>query len=156
MYNNEMNDFSIPKAASDGLLPAPANFVAPKKSPISSMAPIIILDANKDVSLVIGGAGGILIMTSIVQVLLSYLFFNQSLKDSINSLRLHHQLQPMRIRYEKGFDENILKFLEEKGHTLDQYPDIVTGFAAVVAIANKNGKVEAATDDRRGGAYEII
>lgn len=92
IYNDEMNDFSIPREVSDGLLPAPANFIDPGKSPISSMAPMIILDENKDVSLVIGGTGGILIMTTIVQVLISYYYFNHSLEDAFENLRLHHQL----------------------------------------------------------------
>lgn len=59
-----MDDFSIPLGVSDGLLPAPANFIAPQKSPMSSMSPIIVLDENNEVQLVTGGAGGILIMST--------------------------------------------------------------------------------------------
>lgn len=59
-----MDDFSIP-AESGGLLPAPANFIAPGKSPMSSMSPIIVLDDKNEVQLVLGGAGGLLIMSKI-------------------------------------------------------------------------------------------
>jgi gamma-glutamyltranspeptidase / glutathione hydrolase / leukotriene-C4 hydrolase len=59
-----MDDFSIPLNVSDGLLPSPANFIAPKKNPMSSMSPVIVLDEKRDVQLVLGGAGGILIMSN--------------------------------------------------------------------------------------------
>lgn len=156
IYNNEMNDFSIPTASSDGLLPAPANFITPGKSPISSMAPIIVVNDNKEVSLVLGGAGGILIMTSIVQFLVNFLYLNQSIESSLAMKRLHHQLQPMWVRYEEGYSDDILKFLESKEHETVKAAPIVSGFASVIAIANRNGKLEAATDPRRGGKVAFV
>lgn len=85
-YNDQMDDFSIPLAESDGLLPAPANFIAPKKSPMSSMSPIIVLDQNKDVQLVLGGAGGILIMSETLKLnfLRNFVKFNQIYYFSFN------------------------------------------------------------------------
>lgn len=156
LYNNEMNDFSIPVAASDGLLPAPANFIAPGKSPMSSMAPMIMLDANRDVSLVLGGAGGILIMTSIVQFIMNFIYLNQSIENSLATERLHHQLQPMHVSYEAGYNPEVLKFLESKGHETFQAASSTSGFASVLAIARKNGKLQAATDPRRGGKAVVF
>lgn len=71
-----MNDFSIEKFDNQFDLPAsPGNFIAPQKRPISSMSPIIIIDANGDVRLVIGAAGGTKIPTAISMVLWKdYLF----------------------------------------------------------------------------------
>lgn len=44
VLNNEMGDFSTPTEISDDKLPpAPSNFIAPNKRPLSSMTPIIIL-----------------------------------------------------------------------------------------------------------------
>jgi gamma-glutamyltranspeptidase / glutathione hydrolase / leukotriene-C4 hydrolase len=56
VYNNEMDDFSIP-TASDGLLISEANAIQPFKSPISSMAPMIFLNEDNEVTMVAGGAG---------------------------------------------------------------------------------------------------
>lgn len=56
VYNNEMDDFSI-ASASDGLLISKANSIQPMKSPMSSMAPIIVLNDNHEVTLTVGGAG---------------------------------------------------------------------------------------------------
>lgn len=159
IYNNEMNDFSIPIASSDGLLPAPANYIKPFKSPISSMSPIIVLDDKKDVKLVIGGAGGILIMTSVIQVLIYSLYLNQSLETSLAMKRLHHQLQPMAIRNEKDFDPEIIKFLQAQGHSTYETTPSISGFASVAAICKRNGEIEAALDPRRGGTgivFKII
>lgn len=156
VFNNEMNDFSIPVATSDGLLPAPANFITPGKNPLSSMAPIIVLNDQKDVKLAIGGAGGILIMTSVIQVILNYLYLNQSLDASMSMKRLHHQLQPMTVRCENGYSPEIMAFLESKGHETYEQPAGLTGFASIIAIGNKNGTVEAAFDPRRGGKVTIF
>lgn len=157
IYNNEMDDFSIPSETSNtALLPAPANFIAPGKSPMSSMSPLIVLNEEKDVKLVIGGAGGILIMTSVLQVIINYLYLNQSIEASLAAKRLHHQLQPMRISYETGYDPNILRFLQEKGHETRERNTALTGFASVLVIGNKNGTIEAAFDPRRGGKSTVF
>lgn len=157
LLNNEMNDFSIPNAISDGLLPAPENFIAPQKSPMSSMSPIIMMDDKKDVTMVIGGAGGILIMTSIIQFIINTVYLKVSLTDALALKRLHHQLQPMQVQFEDGYDQQqILRFLESKGHETFSYPPITSGFASVIAIMNRNGVLEAATDPRRGGKVTVF
>ena len=156
IFNNQMNDFSIPAAASDGLLPAPANFVVPGKSPMSSMSPIIVLNKDKEVQVVVGGAGGILIMTSVIQFILYFLFLNKSVEESLAMQRLHHQLQPMRILHENQVDTGILEFLRAKGHaTVPRNPG-VSGFASVIAIGRNNGTIEAGFDPRRGGNFIIF
>jgi gamma-glutamyltranspeptidase / glutathione hydrolase / leukotriene-C4 hydrolase len=156
IFNNEMNDFSIPSAASDGLLPAPGNFIAPGKSPMSSMNPIIVVDKHGEVTMVSGGAGGILIMTSLIQTLLNFFYLNMPIQKAIDSHRLHHQLQPMRIRYEFGYEPEIIEFLASKGHEMYEQAPMVTGFAAVVALVRKEGKFEGAVDSRRGGRVIVF
>lgn len=152
-----MNDFSIPAAFSDGLLPAPANFISPGKSPVSSMSPIIVLDDKKDVRMVIGGAGGILIMTSVIQVILNYLYLDQTMERSLAMSRLHHQLQPMSIRHEPDYNPEVIRFLQSKGHETYEQPLGVGGFASVIAIGKKNGKeIEAAVDLRRDGKGTVF
>jgi gamma-glutamyltranspeptidase / glutathione hydrolase / leukotriene-C4 hydrolase len=81
---------------------------------------------------------------------------DESLTESINARRLHHQLAPMNLLYETGFDMAIVDELKLKfGHqTVENKPD--GGFAAVVGIAKVNGKAEGAIDPRRGGSIEIL
>jgi gamma-glutamyltranspeptidase/glutathione hydrolase/leukotriene-C4 hydrolase len=55
VYNDEMDDFTKP--SSGGLVSSPSNYIRPAKCPMSSMSPMILLDENNDVSVVVGAAG---------------------------------------------------------------------------------------------------
>jgi gamma-glutamyltranspeptidase/glutathione hydrolase/leukotriene-C4 hydrolase len=75
IYNNEMDDFSIPGAANIyGLPPSPSNYIKPGKRPMSSMSPIIVVDENDDIRLVLGASGGSRIITGVASVCLPPLF----------------------------------------------------------------------------------
>lgn len=154
IFNDEMDDFSIPSPGNTNI-PTPANFITPGKSPLSSMTPVLVLDENNDVKLILGGAGGYMIPTSVIQVILNYLYFNQALQLSIDVKRLHHQLQPMTIRHENGFNSMILDYLSAKGHELTEAAPL-SGFAAIAGIGIRNGKIEAGMDQRRGGKVNIF
>lgn len=64
-----MDDFSVPGRKNDfGFRPSPANFIRPRKRPLSSMCPNIILNQNGDVVFVSGSAGGSKITTTVSYV----------------------------------------------------------------------------------------
>ncbi|XP_065292657.1 glutathione hydrolase 1 proenzyme-like isoform X2 [Dermacentor albipictus] len=59
ILNDQMYDFSTPGLINDyGVDPSPVNFIAPKKSPQSSMVPTIILDKDGKPEMCVGGSGG--------------------------------------------------------------------------------------------------
>lgn len=102
ILNNTMGDFSIPGTKNVFNVPAfAANEIAPGKIPLSSMLPTIVLDKHFDLRLVIGGAGGTKIITSVSLVLLQHLLLGVDINTAVDSLRLHHQLQPMELQYER-------------------------------------------------------
>jgi len=120
IYNDEMDDFSYPGFANGfNLPPSPSNFVKPGKSPLSSMAPAIFIDQNKKVRLVTGGAGGSRITTGTAFSTALNLWLGYSLKDSVDSPRLHHQLSPNVLEYQSEFDKEILAGLIKKGHQVN-------------------------------------
>lgn len=64
-----MDDFSVPSQANHfDLPPSPNNYIAPKKQPVSSMVPSVLVDQQGDVKMVIGSAGGSKITTTVSQV----------------------------------------------------------------------------------------
>ncbi len=68
LFNNEMDDFSVPgRNNSFGYPSSPANYIAPKHRALSSMSPTIVLKNNK-VVMVAGAAGGSMIPTATSQV----------------------------------------------------------------------------------------
>lgn len=155
ILNDEMDDFSIPGTTNVYGIPAsPANYIVPGKIPMSSMCPSIIINENGDVEFAIGGAGGSKITTSVGYVILRHFWFNETTLDAIHAKRIHHQLAPMRVDFEQGFDEPILEGLVQRNHNVSMV-DPGSGFAAITAIAVENGLLKAVYDPRRGGSTAI-
>lgn len=64
-----MDDFAVPGTTNAyGIPPSPANFIRPKKMPLSSMCPSILLDENQNVEIALGAAGGSKITSSVAYV----------------------------------------------------------------------------------------
>jgi len=101
-----MDDFSTPNTTNSFGVPAsPANYIAPGKRPVSSMAPTIIMEkSTQQIQLVLGASGGTRITTSVAQVAMLNLWFNEDIKKAIDSPRLHSQLLPEEVIAERGFD----------------------------------------------------
>lgn len=156
ILNDQMDDFSTPgKINGFGLHPSPANFIKPKKRPLSSMCPSIVLNGNGDIVLLVGAAGGSKITTSVAQTIIRYLVLNQSIVEAVQTKRLHHQLAPMLVQHEFGYDDSILKFLESRSHLLKAgKPE--SGFAALTAIGTRSVEPIPVFDNRRGGSTAVI
>lgn len=70
-----MDDFSSPGMSNSyGYIPSIENYIKPKKRPISSMSPSIIVDNNNNVKLILGASGGSKILSSIALVILKSLY----------------------------------------------------------------------------------
>ncbi|KAG0598252.1 hypothetical protein M758_12G058000 [Ceratodon purpureus] len=128
LLNNEMDDFAIPTSQPPGYLPPPPqNFIRPGKRPLSSMTPTIVLQGGRLYG-VLGGSGGIRIITTVAQVFLNQFVKKLDALTSVASTRVHHQLAPNIVHYENWtlvtgkhleLDEETRKGLESKGHVLE-------------------------------------
>uniref|UniRef100_A0A7M5EBM8 Gamma-glutamyltransferase n=1 Tax=Anopheles funestus TaxID=62324 RepID=A0A7M5EBM8_ANOFN len=157
VLNDEMDDFATPGLINSYGLPAsPANFIVPGKRPLSSMTPTIITDETGDVRIVAGSAGGSRITTATMQLIVRHMMFGETLDTIINTPRMHHQLAPMSIEYEKGFDPVVIAGLQARGHVcIEAASD--GGFAALTAIVrHADNLIEATYDPRRSGSISIL
>ena len=62
--------------------------VAPRKRPLSSMSPTIVVDSDNRVVAIVGASGGSKIITAVAQVIYRLVYMNQSVKDAVDARRL--------------------------------------------------------------------
>ncbi|MEA1063064.1 gamma-glutamyltransferase [Erwinia sp. HR93] len=123
LMNNEMDDFSAKPGTPNvyGLVGGEANAVAPRKRPLSSMSPTLVLKDGK-VWLVTGSPGGSRIITTVLQMLVNTIDFGMNVAEATNAPRFHHQWLPDELRVEKGFSPDTLRLLEAKGQHIAVKP----------------------------------
>ncbi|XP_049838257.1 scoloptoxin SSD14-like isoform X2 [Schistocerca gregaria] len=149
ILNSVMDDFSFSKYKNYfGLPGSPANAVKPWKRPLSSMCPSVIVDENKNVKLVIGASGGTKITTAVATVIMRYLWFGDNIKEAVDASRIHHQLYPMKLSYEYGVLDQVIKGLEKLGHLTDRYK---SRGSIICAIAKEAEYIFANADYRKRG-----
>lgn len=149
VLNNAMDDFGIPsKISYYSIPPSPNNYIAPKKQPLSSMVPSVLVDRDGDVKMVIGAAGGTRITTAVSQVTAKILWMKQTVKEAVDSARIHHQLYPSKIAYEYGVPKQVIDGLKRLGHSTKRYKE---RGSVVCVILYENSTIFANADYRKGG-----
>ncbi|MBV7314310.1 gamma-glutamyltransferase [Shewanella sp. NIFS-20-20] len=117
LLNNEMDDFSAKAGVPNGygLIGGEANAVAPRKRPLSSMSPTIVLKDNQ-VYLVTGTPGGSRIISTTLQIITNVIDYQLNIAEATLAGRIHHQWLPDELRVERSINLDTLKLLEAKGH----------------------------------------
>lgn len=154
MMNDVMDDFSSNFTNQYGVETKTSfNKVEPGKRPMSSMAPVIVTnDLTGQVVLALGASGGSKITSAVANIILRSLLFEKQLDVLIEEKRIHHQLIPMLVEYEDGFDKEALKYLRGLGH---QVKGVIGRTSIVMAIQRmSNGLYRAVTDPRKMGAVD--
>ncbi|XP_064619300.1 glutathione hydrolase 1 proenzyme-like isoform X2 [Lineus longissimus] len=151
IFNNVMNDFSKPGISNVYNIPqSDLNYIKPGKRPVTSMSPAIFLDKNGDIKLLVTGAGGNRVLSSLAYVASRVLWFHESLQKAISSPRIHDQWIPPNTNYEKYFPSRCISILKTKGHTmtLSKAPSIVQ------AISRQGDMISSYADQRNGGCVD--
>ncbi|WP_339759815.1 gamma-glutamyltransferase [uncultured Hoeflea sp.] len=155
LLNNEMDDFSakpgVPNAY--GLIGGDANAVEPRKRPLSSMSPTIVLkDGNP--FLVTGSPGGSRIITTTLQVISNMIDHGMNVAEATNASRIHHQWLPDEIRVEQGgLSRDTVSALEAKGHKTAV--GSVMGSTQSIHADTEKGLLLGASDPRRTGSATV-
>ncbi len=149
--NNQVDDFTTNPSQPNafGLLQSLANTPGPRKRPLSSMSPTIVLDENDRVFAVAGASGGPRIISATLQTLLHAMLNNASAGQAVNAPRLHHQWMPQTLFLEPELanDRAFTRAMGELGHSVETRNEI----GAVQFIRRGRQGWQAASDPRKGG-----
>ncbi len=145
LLNNEMDDFSAKPGEPNlfGLVQGEKNAIQPRKRPLSSMAPTIVLREGKPY-LVTGSPGGPTIINTVLQTILNVLDFGMNVQEAVDQPRIHHQWLPDAIVMEKGFSPDTAALLKARGHQIRNVPLL----GEVAAILIDGGWLQGAADGR--------
>ncbi|HUJ21225.1 MAG TPA: gamma-glutamyltransferase [Bryobacteraceae bacterium] len=148
LLNDEMDDFAAKPGQANlfGLIQGEANAIQPRKTPLSSMTPTIVLRDGK-LCLVVGSPGGPTIINTVLEVVVDVIDFGMNIADAVDAPRLHHQWMPDVLDLERGFSPDTIALLQARGHTVK----IVDGQGEVAAIQVQDGWLEASADPRTEG-----
>lgn len=136
--NDTMHDFD-PQ-------PNTINSIKPLKRPRSAMSPTILLKDGEPF-LALGGAGGLRITSSVLQVILNVTEHGMNIGEAMRSERIHYYDG---ILYSENLKPQTKAHLKSMGYTIDDSkPDYF--FGGVNAIQFSDGKIEGAADPRRDG-----
>jgi len=158
LLNNEMDDFSSPTHANAyDLPPSPANFVRPKKRPLSSMSPTIAA-RNGRVAAVVGASGGSRIITATLQTLTRLVLEGHTPVVAVSAPRLHSQLIPNHVLAEDWEDitggayhvpADLIDALHRRGHWVNA--SSTHAVVQLVACDADTDELVAVSDHRKGG-----
>ena len=152
LLNDEMDDFAAQpgKANMFGLIQGERNSVQPKKRPLSSMTPAIVLRKDGSLWFAAGARGGPRIITAVLQIVINMIDHDMNIQEAIDAPRIHHQWLPDEIIAEPyGMSPDTRGALEKMGHNFAEKPSNVAS-ATGISIDEKGVRF-GAVDSRSDG-----
>jgi gamma-glutamyltranspeptidase/glutathione hydrolase len=150
LLNNQMDDFAVKPGVPNmyGLVGAAANEVAPRKRPLSSMAPTF-LEGERGVA-ILGSPGGSFIPSMVLLGTLNWIG-GADASAIVAAPRFHQQYQPDSIFSEPdALSAEERTGLESRGHGMRAWPSTI-GNMQVITWDRATGKLVAASDPRGAG-----
>lgn len=140
LVNNQMDDFSQD--------PNSVNAPEPKKRPLSSMSPTIILDPQGRAFMTVGGAGARMILTEVAQVISHVIDHGMTMSEAIEAPRIWTDMEGETI-IEATAGEQVIKALAAKGYDLNT-GETYHGVCQGIVFDHEKGVMNAAADQRTG------
>ena len=150
LMNNEMDDFSAAPGIPNqfGLLGSKANEIQPKKRPLSSMTPTIVMK-NDQLFFTTGSPGGSRIISAVLQSILNIIDFDMNLEEANRAKRIHHQWQPDVLQIELSLNDDIKNELNKLNYNVR----IINPATCLQLIMKKNDTFYGYGDFRRPDAF---
>jgi len=123
LLNDEMDDFTAKPGTPNlwGVIQSERNSIAPRKRPLSSMTPTIVLRKDGSVWFAVGARGGARIISAVLQVVVNVIDHRMNIQQAIDAPRVHHQWFPDAARFEPyGLSSDTMRALESLGHKLEE------------------------------------
>jgi gamma-glutamyltranspeptidase/glutathione hydrolase len=152
LMNNEMDDFAARPGKPNlfGLIQGENNSVQPRKRPLSSMTPTIVLRKDGSVWFAIGARGGPRIITAVIQSVINVIDHDMNIQAAIDAPRVHQQWYPDEVLYEPfGLSPDTVNILGALGHTLAPRPSNIASATAI--MIDEKGVKLGAIDSRSDG-----
>lgn len=141
LLNNEMDDFTVKPGVPNlyGLVQGQANAIVPRKTPLSSMSPTIIIKDGKPF-MVIGSPGGSRIITITLEAILNVIDHGMTIQEAIDAPRIHHQWLPDVVYAEPhALSPDTVRILTAMGHKVEGDARMpVWGAAAGILVGGKD------------------
>jgi gamma-glutamyltranspeptidase / glutathione hydrolase len=149
LLNNELDDFAAKPGAPNafGLVGGAANEPAPRKRPLSSMSPTIVMKDGRPF-LITGSPGGSRIITTVLQVIVNVIDFQDNVSEAVGAPRVHDQWRPDAVFAEGGLPEDTVRELEARGHAVK----VGGTWGSANSIRVTPDAIEGAADPRTRGA----
>jgi gamma-glutamyltranspeptidase/glutathione hydrolase len=150
--NNQMDDFTTRPNEPNmfGLIQGEGNNVQPKKRPLSSMSPTVVVKDGKAV-LAVGARGGPRIISAVYQAVYRVLVSNFDMDLALQTPRVHHQFLPNELYVDPSrVSPDVLRSLRDRGHEVkEQRVACATGVRRT-----SSGILEGAFDSRCEGSAD--
>ncbi|HXG85202.1 MAG TPA: gamma-glutamyltransferase [Pyrinomonadaceae bacterium] len=152
LLNDEMDDFAARPGKPNlfGLVQGERNKVEPKKRPLSSMTPTIVLRKNGSLWFALGARGGPRIITAVLQSVINVIDHDMNIQEAIDAPRIHHQWLPDELLSEPfGMSSDTRRALEALGHKFSASPANIASATAI--MIDEKGVRLGAIDSRSDG-----
>jgi gamma-glutamyltranspeptidase/glutathione hydrolase len=151
LLNDEMDDFAARPGTPNlyGLIQGENNAVQPKKRPLSSMTPTIVLRKDGSFWFALGGRGGPRIINAVLQAVINVIDHDMNIQQAIDAPRIHHQWFPDELLSEPlGMSTDTREALEKLGHKFGE-PLYIASMTAI--MVDEKGVRLGAIDSRSDG-----
>jgi gamma-glutamyltranspeptidase/glutathione hydrolase len=152
LLNNEMGDFASQPGVADpsGRILGEADAIAPRKTPLSSMTPTIVLHEGKPF-LALGSPGSQTIINTVLEVMVNVIDWKMNVQDAVNWPRFHHAWMPDVLHMEPGYSPDTIALLEKWGYAVRSNRAQGDCDAILFDYTGNTGWLEGAADPRTGG-----